>query len=64
MVLAVPIMGCNLSTVQNCLNTMYSRHATTEEKKTMHSKFAQAGRAHELPRIEKDWKYLPSFSPS
>ena len=54
----------NLSTVQNYLNTLLSRGEITEDqKKSMRPKSAHIGRAHGLPKINKDFDSLPPFRP-
>ena len=44
----------SLNTVQNYLNTLFNRgEISNNEKKSMHPKFAQIGRAHGLPKTHK-----------
>ena len=49
----------NLSTVQNYLNMLYNRHKITLEHKR--PKLAQVGRAHGLPKIQKNYDHPPPF---
>ena len=52
----------NLSTVQNYLNMLYNRHKITlEHKNAMRPKLAQVGRAHGLPKIQKNYDHPPPF---
>ena len=54
----------NLSTGQSYLNTLYNHQETTLEDMTaMRPKFAQVGQAHGLPKIHKNYDYLPTFCP-
>ena len=54
----------NLSTVQTYLNTLHKRsEITLENKNFMRQKVAQIGRAHGLPKIQKDYQDTPSFCP-
>ena len=53
-----------LASVQNCLNTLVSRGKLTEnDKMEMKPKSARLGRAHGLPKINKDYTNIFSFRP-
>ena len=54
----------NLASVQNYLNTLVSRGKLTEnDKMEMKPKSARLGRAHGLPKINKDYTNIFSFRP-
>ena len=54
----------NLNTIQNYLKTLRKRGEITEdEKKLRRPKFGQIGRAHGLPKINKQFNNIPSFRP-
>ena len=54
----------NLSTIQRSLNTLELRgKITKDENKQTRPKFAQIGRAHGLPKIDKHFFKVPSFRP-
>ena len=54
----------NLSTVQSYLNTLYNhQEITLEDMNAMRPKYAEVGQAHGLPKIYKNYDYLPPFCP-
>ena len=53
-----------LSTLQNCLRSLFKRGQLTEEQfKNLLPQTSRAGRAHALPKIHKTYTVLPKFRP-
>ena len=53
-----------LSTLQNCLKSLFKQGELTEEQyKNLRPQNARAGRAHVLPKIHKTFTVLPTFRP-
>ena len=55
---------CQMLTPILMADTVYNhQEITLEEKKTMYTILSHIGKAHELPKTYKDYKYFPYFCP-